>query len=157
VGDEVLKNTARLTAIGTLRNPIAEELRNIVGRVALGLAPVRHAFADQMSQVSVGYPESPMNGPRHRSLHPAPGQRMAPISGRSPFGAGNEPRFTLLASSSPAVADVLASYPKLLNDTLDAPPAPDGVWLIRPDGYVAATTPVGDLSSISDVLRRMGA
>jgi hypothetical protein len=31
----------------------------------LGFAPVRHAFADQMSQVSVGYPESPMNGPRH--------------------------------------------------------------------------------------------
>ena len=81
VGDEVLKNTARLTAIGTLRNPIAEELRNIVGRVALGLTPVQHAFADQMSQVSVGYPESPMNGPRHGSLRPAPGQRMAPIAG----------------------------------------------------------------------------
>jgi 2-polyprenyl-6-methoxyphenol hydroxylase-like FAD-dependent oxidoreductase len=38
VGDEVLKNTSRLTTIGTLHNPIAEELRNIVGRVALGLA-----------------------------------------------------------------------------------------------------------------------
>jgi 2-polyprenyl-6-methoxyphenol hydroxylase-like FAD-dependent oxidoreductase len=157
VGDEVLKATARLTAIGTLSNPIAEELRNIVGRVAFGLAPVQHAFADQLSQVSVGYPESPMNGPAHRSLHPAPGQRMAPIAGSPPFGAGNEPRFTLLASASPALADVLASYPELLNDTLDTPPASDGVWLIRPDGYVAATTPVGDLSSISDVLRRMGA
>ncbi len=81
VGDEVLKNTARLTAIGALRNPIAEELRNIVGRVALGLAPVQHAFADQMSQVSVGYPESPMNGQRRGSLRPTPGQRMAPIAG----------------------------------------------------------------------------
>ena len=59
VGDEVLKNTARLTAIGTLRNPIAEELRNIIGRVAFGLAPVQHAFVDQMSQVSVGYPRKP--------------------------------------------------------------------------------------------------
>ena len=45
VGDEVLKNTSRLTAIGTLHNPIAEELRNIVGRVALGLAPVQHALS----------------------------------------------------------------------------------------------------------------
>jgi hypothetical protein len=131
-----------------LSNPIAEELRNIVGRVAFGLAPVQHAFADQLSQVTVGYPESPMNGPAHRSLHPAPGQRMAPIAGSPPFGAGNEPRFTLLASASHALADVLASYPELLNDTLDLPPAPDGVWLIRPDGYIAATTPVGDLSSI---------
>jgi 2-polyprenyl-6-methoxyphenol hydroxylase-like FAD-dependent oxidoreductase len=157
VGDEVLKNTSRLTAIGTLRNPIAEELRNIVGRVAFGLAPVQHAFADQMSQVSVGYPESPMNGPRHGSLHPRPGQRMAPIAGGSPFGAGDEPRFTLLASSSPAVTDLLASYPKLLNGALVAPPTPDGVWLIRPDGYVAATAPAADLSSISDVLRRISA
>ena len=118
VGDEVLKNTARLTTIGTLRNPVAEELRNIVGRVALGLAPVQHAFADQMSQVSVGYPESPMNGPRHGSFRPAPGQRMAPIAGGPPFGAGDEPRFTLLASPSPAVAGLLASYPKLLNAAL---------------------------------------
>jgi 2-polyprenyl-6-methoxyphenol hydroxylase-like FAD-dependent oxidoreductase len=155
VGDEVLKNTARLTAIGTLRNPVAEELRNIVGRFALGFTPVQHAVVDQMSQVSVGYPESPMNGPGHRSLHPAPGQRMAPIADGPVFGGGDEPRFTLLASSSPSVADLLASYPKLLNASLGPPPAPDGVWLIRPDGYVAATAPVTDLSGISDVLRRM--
>jgi 2-polyprenyl-6-methoxyphenol hydroxylase-like FAD-dependent oxidoreductase len=157
VGDEVLKNTARLTAIGTLRNPIAEELRNIVGRVAFGLAPVQHAFADQMSQVSVGYPESPMNGPRHGSLRPTPGQRMAPIAGGPSFGAGNAPRFTLLASSSPAVTDLLAAYSKLLNGALATPPAQDGVWLIRPDGYVAATAPAADLSSISEVLRRISA
>jgi 2-polyprenyl-6-methoxyphenol hydroxylase-like FAD-dependent oxidoreductase len=157
VGDEVLKNTARLTAIGTLRNPIAEELRNIVGRVALGLTPVQHALADQMSQVSVGYPESPMNGPRHGSLRPAPGQRMTPIAGSPAFGAGDEPRFTLLTSSSPAVTDLLAFYPKLLNAALGKPPTPDGVWLIRPDGYVAATAAAADLSGISDVLRRISA
>jgi 2-polyprenyl-6-methoxyphenol hydroxylase-like FAD-dependent oxidoreductase len=155
VGDEVLRNTERLTAIGTLSNPIAEELRNIVGRVAFGLPPVQHAFADQMSQVSVGYPESPMNGPRRGSLHPRPGQRMAPIAGRSSFGAGDEPRFTLLASSTSAVTGLLASHPKLLTTALGAPPAADGVWLIRPDGYVAATAPAADLSSISEVLRRI--
>jgi 2-polyprenyl-6-methoxyphenol hydroxylase-like FAD-dependent oxidoreductase len=70
VGDEVLKNTARLTTIGTLRNPVAEDLRNIVGRVAFGLATVRRAFADRMSQVSVGYPESPMNAGGHSSFRP---------------------------------------------------------------------------------------
>jgi hypothetical protein len=157
VGDEVLKNTSRLTAIGTLRNPIAEELRNIVGRVALGFAPVQHAVVDNMSQVSVGYPESPMNGSRRGSFHPAPGQRMAPIASAPPFGAGDTPHFTLLASASPAVATLLASYPKLLNASLGTLPAPDGVWLIRPDGYVAATAPAADLSSISEVLGRMSA
>jgi 2-polyprenyl-6-methoxyphenol hydroxylase-like FAD-dependent oxidoreductase len=157
VGDEVLKATARLTAVGTLSNPIAEDFRNLVGQIALGFAPVRHAFADQMSQVSVGYPESPMNGGGHRSLHPAPGQRMAPIAGSPPFGAGNVPRFTLLASPSPDVADILATYRGLVNDTLGAPCSPDGVWLIRPDGYVAATAPTWDLTAVSDVLQRMGA
>ena len=157
VGDEVLKNTSRLTAIGTLHNPIAEELRNIVGRVALGLAPVQHAVVDNMSQVSVGYPESPMNGRGHGSFHPAPGQRMAPIAGRPPFGAGDTPRFTMLALPSPAVSGVLSSFPKLLNEALGPPPDADGVWLIRPDGYVAATAPAANLSSISDVLGRMSA
>jgi 2-polyprenyl-6-methoxyphenol hydroxylase-like FAD-dependent oxidoreductase len=152
VGDEVLKDTARLTAVGTLSNPVAEDLRNIVGRIALGFAPVQHAFVDHMSQVSVGYPESPMNGPAHRSLHPAPGQRMAPIAGAPAFGAGDAPRFTLLASSSPSVTNVLATYPRLLDEALERPPTPDGVWLIRPDGYVAAASPVADLSSISSVL-----
>jgi 2-polyprenyl-6-methoxyphenol hydroxylase-like FAD-dependent oxidoreductase len=157
VGDEVLKNTSRLTAIGTLHNPIAEELRNIVGRVALGLAPVQHAVVDNMSQVSVGYPQSPMNGRGHGSFHPAPGQRMAPIAGARPFGAGSKPRFTVLALPSPAVAGVMSSFPNLLNEALGPPPDANGVWLIRPDGYVAATAAGSDLSSILDVLSRMSA
>jgi 2-polyprenyl-6-methoxyphenol hydroxylase-like FAD-dependent oxidoreductase len=156
VGDEVLKDTARLTTVGTLSNPLAEELRNIVGRFALGFAPVRHAVVDKMSQVSVGYPNSPMNK-GDGSFKPAPGHRMAPIAGAPPFGSGDTPRFTLLASSSPVVADLQSSFPELLNSALGTPPAIDGVWLIRPDGYVAATAAVGDLSSISDVLRRMSA
>jgi 2-polyprenyl-6-methoxyphenol hydroxylase-like FAD-dependent oxidoreductase len=156
VGDEVLKNTSRLTAIGTLSNPLAEELRNIVGRFALGFAPVRHAMVDQMSQVSVGYPTSPMNL-GGGSLRPAPGQRMAPIAGAPPFGAGDEPRFTLLASSSAAVSGVVAEFPKILNSALGPPPDAKGVWLIRPDGYVAATAPASDLTVISDVLRAMSA
>jgi 2-polyprenyl-6-methoxyphenol hydroxylase-like FAD-dependent oxidoreductase len=157
VGDEVLKNTSRLTTIGTLHNPIAEELRNIAGRVALGFAPVQHAMVDTMSQVSVGYPGSPMNGRGHGSFHPAPGHRMAPIADACPFGAGDEPRFTVLAAPSPAVTGVLSSFPKLLNGSLRPPPDAKGVWLIRPDGYVAATAPASDLSSISDVLSRMSA
>jgi hypothetical protein len=82
---------------------------------------------------------------------------MAPITRAPAFGAGNEPRFTLLASSSPAVARVLSSFPKLLNAALGSPPDANGVWLIRPDGYVAATASATDLSSISDVLSRMSA
>jgi hypothetical protein len=154
VGDQVLKNTERLTAIGALRNPIAEELRNIVGRVTLGLAPVQHAFAEQMSQVSVGYPDSAMNGPPHPSRRPTPGQRVAPIATRPSFGAGDEPRFTLLAPPSAAVTDLLASYPKILEDVVGAP---DGVWLIRPDGLRCSRSGGQKLNAVSDVLRRISA
>jgi hypothetical protein len=156
VGDEVLKNTARLTTIGTLRNPVAEDLRNIVGRVAFGLATVRRAFADRMSQVSVGYPESPMNAGGHSSFRPtlASAWRRSPGSRHSAQATSRAS--TLLASPSPAVAGALSSFPKLLNAALGPPPDANGVWLIRPDGYVAATAPASDLSSISDVLRRIG-
>jgi hypothetical protein len=82
---------------------------------------------------------------------------MARIAGGPPFGAGGEPRFTVLALPSPAVAGVLSSFPKLLNEALVPPPDAKGVRLIRPDGYLAATAPASDLSSISDVLRRMSA
>jgi hypothetical protein len=136
---------------------VAEELRNLVGRVALGLTPVQHAVVDNMSQVSVGYPQSPMNGQGHGSFRPGLGQRMAPIAGSPPFGEGDTPRFTVLASPLPAVTGLLSSYPRLLNDALGTPLAPNGVWLIRPDGYVAATAPANNLSSISDVLGRISA
>jgi 2-polyprenyl-6-methoxyphenol hydroxylase-like FAD-dependent oxidoreductase len=52
VGEDVLKSSARLTAVGTLRNPIAEEVRNVVAHFALGLASVKHAVVDKMTQVS---------------------------------------------------------------------------------------------------------
>src|SRR5208282_483596 len=58
VGDEVLKSAARLTSAGTLRNPIARTVRNLVGQVTLGLCPVQHAFADAMTEVTIGYPDS---------------------------------------------------------------------------------------------------
>ena len=73
VGDEVLKNTSRLTAIGTLRNPIAEELRNIVGRFALGFAPVQHAIVDTDVASVGGLPGKPNE--RARTWRVSPGAR----------------------------------------------------------------------------------
>ena len=63
VGDEVLKSAAMLTTVGTMKNPVAQTLRNLVGHIMLGLPPVQHAFADTMTEVTIGYPKSPLNGP----------------------------------------------------------------------------------------------
>ena len=60
VGDEVLKSASRLTTVGTLRNPLAQGLRDIIVHIAFGFAPVQHAFATAMTEVAIGYPDSPI-------------------------------------------------------------------------------------------------
>jgi hypothetical protein len=49
VGDEVLKNADRLTAIGTMKNPAMQSVRNLVGHFIFGLSPVQRDFADSMT------------------------------------------------------------------------------------------------------------
>src|SRR6201999_1556168 len=68
VGRQVLKAAGRLTAIGVMRNHTAQAVRNLVGRFMLGLAPVRRAMVDTMTEVSIGYEHSPLNGPGVRGL-----------------------------------------------------------------------------------------
>jgi len=155
IGEEVLKSSARLTAVGTLRNPLAEELRNIVGRFALGLAPVKHALADKLSQVSVGYPNSPLNQGSFHGHGPKPGERVEPVAGEIPFGTGDVPRFALLARPSRTVADLVSKFPALLESEVRSPPDSSGVWLVRPDGYTAAVSSAENLEPISQLLERI--
>jgi hypothetical protein len=155
IGEEVLKSSARLTAVGTLSNPLAEELRNIVGRFAFGLASVQRAFADKLSQVSVGYPDSPLNEGSFHGHGPKPGERVVPVAGEAPFGAGDLPRFALLAQPSRAVSELAARFPALLEIDVRPPADSSGVWLVRPDGYVAAVSSAANLGPISQLLERI--
>jgi 2-polyprenyl-6-methoxyphenol hydroxylase-like FAD-dependent oxidoreductase len=152
VGDEVLKNAERLTVIGTTRNPIVRVVRDVVGHLMLGLAPVQHAFADTMTEVSVGYPESPLNAGSASGLSgPAPGHR---IMSDRPFGAGSEPQFALLAAGDGAKA-LFGRHAGVLEKGLRSPPDTDGIWLVRPDGYVAAVAKLGNTSVIEESLSRL--
>src|SRR5262249_17790693 len=110
VGDEVLKSAGRLTAVGTMRNPVAQTVRNFVGHVMLGRAPVQHAFADTMTEVTIGYPESPLNGPSQGGRGPRPGQRMAPVAGKVPVGSGDAPRFVLFADKNSATTELFRRF-----------------------------------------------
>jgi 2-polyprenyl-6-methoxyphenol hydroxylase-like FAD-dependent oxidoreductase len=140
VGEEVLKAAGRLTTIGTLRNPVLQTIRNAVAHAVLGLAPARQAFADNMSELSIGYPRSPLNGVAHTEDGPKPGQRLAPIEGRKPIGSGGTPRFALMAVPSPEISQLLARFSKVLDPEL-CPPGPlHGTWLVRPDGYIACSS-----------------
>jgi 2-polyprenyl-6-methoxyphenol hydroxylase-like FAD-dependent oxidoreductase len=145
VGDEVLKSAGRLTAVGTMRNPVAQAVRNLVGHVMFGLAPVQHAFADNMTEVTIGYPESPLNGPSQGGSGPKPGDRVVPVAGLVPIGSGAIPRFALFADKNSATADLLRQFDRLLDPDIRPPLREGGIWLIRPDGYVACSARSQDL------------
>jgi hypothetical protein len=60
VGDVVLRNAARLTDLAVMRNPVAQTVRNFAARIVLGLSQVQHRFAEQLTEVDIAYPESPL-------------------------------------------------------------------------------------------------
>lgn len=152
VGDQVLKNADRLTLLGTTKNPVLRNVRDVVGHLMLGLAPVQHRLADTITEISIGYPESPLNAGSASGLKgPAPGQRV--MSDR-PFGAGAEPRFALMATGEAAAA-LAARHASMLEADLRVPPDRKGIWLVRPDGYVAAVADRDDLAVIDDCLTRL--
>jgi 2-polyprenyl-6-methoxyphenol hydroxylase-like FAD-dependent oxidoreductase len=153
VGAHVLANAGRLTALATLRNQAVQTVRNLVGHFLLGLGSVRAAMVNDMTEVSVGYERSPLNGPvAHGIDGPAPGARVMPVSGKAPFGAGDTPRFTLLAAPSETVSGLTESYSDLLESSVLPPPDGSGVWLVRPDGYVACAVAARDIQPIADYL-----
>jgi len=164
IGAQVLAAAGRLTALGVMKNQAAQALRNLVGRLILGLAPVQRKLVNQMTEVSIGYDESPLNGP---SLHgpllheltqhglasgPQPGRRVPPRPGQVPFGAGNTPLFTLCAEPDETVERLLARFPKLIDPELHVPFAAGGMWLVRPDGYAACSAKAGDEKTIAEYL-----
>jgi len=145
VGDEVLKAAGRLTAVGTMRNPVAQTVRNLVGHVMLGLSPVQHAFADTMTEVTIGYPRSPLNGPSLGGAGPKPGERVVPIAGQVPVGSGGTPRFALFAEKTTATAELMRRFEGLLDPDIRPTFHDGGIWLVRPDGYVACSSRDADV------------
>ncbi|MDB5721610.1 MAG: monooxygenase [Alphaproteobacteria bacterium] len=139
VGDQVLKSAQRLTVVGTLKNPVARTVRNAVGHVMLGLASVKHAFADTMTQVSVGYPAGPLNGVEIHGDGYTAGERYRPALEGAPSGIRATPHFQLFASSD-IIANALPAPLARLVESRIGPDLGDRLYLVRPDGYLACST-----------------
>jgi 2-polyprenyl-6-methoxyphenol hydroxylase-like FAD-dependent oxidoreductase len=140
VGNEVLKNAGRLTTIGTLKNPLAQAIRNMVGHAVMGLRPVEHAVADQMSEVDIAYHESPLNGAHTAGVTPKPGQRLEPVPGQKPVGSGTVPLFALFADNTAPVQELIRRFNKLVEPQVRPAQQQNAILLVRPDGYVACAT-----------------
>jgi 2-polyprenyl-6-methoxyphenol hydroxylase-like FAD-dependent oxidoreductase len=151
VGDEVLKAAARLTAIGTVKNYVLQSIRDLVGHFAFGLAPVQHAFADSMTEVAIGYPDSPLNGSGLQG-GPRPGDRVVPTSESVPVGSGEKPMFALFAEQNRVTADLAQRFKGLVDPNIRRSLG-DGIWLVRPDGYVACSA--NDAEIIAGYLDRL--
>jgi 2-polyprenyl-6-methoxyphenol hydroxylase-like FAD-dependent oxidoreductase len=156
LADRVISNVSRLTKISLMTNQAARAARNLMGGFLLGLEPARQAAADQMTELSLAYKNSPMIGPSDGSFPVAiPGERMPPIAGQTPVGSGSRPVFALFAEPSPQTARLIRDFPSLLEPVERMPPATACMWLVRPDGYVAATGLDADYRLFRDYLGRI--
>jgi hypothetical protein len=141
-----------LTKVASLRNHTAQAVRNLFGRVMLGLAPVRKAMVDAMTEISIGYDHSPLNGPApHRAL--VPGRRLAPVSGQTPAGSGDKPRFALFAAPDSSTRALVGGFPNLIDVVVRPPVDSEVIALVRPDGYIACVAKLDDAKAIGDYLR----
>lgn len=150
VGAEVIAASGRMTRIGTLGDHKLQHFRNFVAHVLMGLPPVQRAVAGLMAEVSIGYPDSPLNGP---CRGPAPaGSRVRPVLAETPFGAGDAPRFSLCGGAG--AAELVSRFPSQLEARRSLPEYDGLIALVRPDGYLAASIPDPDWKSLVPYLRQ---
>ena len=129
VGDRVLRNAGRLTVVATLRNPVLQGIRNAVARFATSFPFVQHKMANQLTEMDIGYPESPLSaGGGDAGPGPRAGERWPQ---RLPAGAGGM-KF-VAAGPGDVTASLVAKFPQLV---VAANAQGAGLRLIRPDGYV---------------------
>ncbi|MDW5317069.1 FAD-dependent monooxygenase [Rhizobium sp. PL01] len=147
---QVLKDSGYMLRIGLVANPIAQSARNFVLHHLFGLTAVQHTAAERLSELLVGYPDSPLNGEMNKELKlPRPGQR---IEHDFPYGAGNSPRFAIHAHEDGEAKALVQRHAEIVETEVRAPLAGGGICVVRPDGYVATTARAGDWKTIGDYL-----
>ncbi len=154
VGDRVLRNAGRLTEAAILRNPALQAIRNTVVRFATGFPIVQHKIADQLSEMDIGYPASPLtvkNG--HVARGPKSGERWPD---RLPAGAAGA-RFTAHGPAE-CVTALAVKFPRLvLAAPTEDPTHVTALRLIRPDGYVGFACPAQDVPKAEAYLAALAA
>ena len=113
-------------------------------------------MANKLAELSIGYPVSPLTAPdKHWHDGPAPGGRAPILQTANPVGSGATPCFALFAQADPEGAQLIARHRDLLESTIRAPFAENGIWLVRPDGYVAMVAGRGGWADVDTYLRRI--
>lgn len=138
VGDIVLKASGRLTKVATLRSSVMQEIRNFMAHHILGLSPVQRSIVAQVTEVSIHYPDSPLNG-GHVKSRPHSGERF--LSKPGSLQPDEDERFALHAGSIKKIDQQLFSrFENLLQPTIYANENSNAIYLVRADGYVACSS-----------------
>ena len=156
VGDRVLRNATTLTDLAVMRNPVAQAVRNFAAKIVLGLSQVQHRMSNTLTELDIAYPASPLSVTAPHAPHggdlPKAGERWpTSASDQSPIGAGNTPRFAVTGNATSAAA-LTARFPNLLEPRPRPSGAENGLWIIRPDGYVGLVARHDDLAAAETYL-----
>jgi 2-polyprenyl-6-methoxyphenol hydroxylase-like FAD-dependent oxidoreductase len=152
VGDQVLKGAGITTQIGILSGGFKQSIRNHLASMVFGFLAVREKAAAALTEISIGYPASPLNSTGAHVHAPKAGERAPIRDGERPVGAGDAPRFVLFADADEETAQLIARYRNLLETEVRAPFHSGGLWLVRPDGYVAVAAGGDDWKRAADFL-----
>lgn len=140
----VIQITDFLTrAMGT-PNRFAETLRDTVIPLVSRLTPVQHAFVQRLSELGIAYEGSP--------VVEGAGKRYFDDSLRG--GHGIRSKFILLAGNDADVdtQKVIQQFGKSFSDRLELRSSQQpGLTLLRPDGYVAYTSPHSTVKTVDTI------
>jgi hypothetical protein len=152
----VLEATGKATSMAVLRGGIKQSIRDHVASLVLGFAPVKHVMANVLSEVAVGYSNSPLNAPtKHAQGGPEAGKRAPIRQDEPPVGSGKIPLFALYADPDSMPSGLLERYGGIVEAALRAPFHSGGLWLVRPDGYVALSTKAGSWDAVEAHLNHL--
>jgi 2-polyprenyl-6-methoxyphenol hydroxylase-like FAD-dependent oxidoreductase len=160
VGDRVLRNATQMTDIAVMRNPVAQTVRNFMAKIVLGLSQVQHRISNSLTELEIAYPHSPLTVtgllPSRAGELPKAGERW-PIAtaGDGPIGAGNTPRFALIADG-PAADRIVSRFADLA-ELRESPKGMRGLWVVRPDGYVGLAASSENASAAEAYLANIAA
>jgi 2-polyprenyl-6-methoxyphenol hydroxylase-like FAD-dependent oxidoreductase len=151
----VLEATGKATAMAVMKGGVKQSIRNHLASLVFGFAPVKHAMANLLSEVAVAYSDSPLNA---HSMHvhggPEVGRRASIRKDEPAVGSGDTPRFALFAEGTPASGSLLAKYARFVEPSPRRPYSETGIWVVRPDGYVALTAKQGAWNEVDAYLSR---
>ncbi len=150
VAQQVLSDSGRMTRVVLLKSHLAQKVRNLVVKQIFSIPVIRRAIANRLSGIMIHYSDSPLNvGAAPRLRGPTPGERLI-LRGCSE--QNDSPRFAIAAKDSAEARAMIARHSSLLMAKVCLPPDENGIWLVRPDGYVAATAKSGNWAPIDMAL-----